>query len=233
MSPDTLRRKCVEMLVAADDGHCGSVMSCVEIACAMNDLGIDPIIVSKGHAGMVMYPLLHERGLLSDEDMANFRRRGGRLTMFPNISIPGIPVTTGSLGNGLGMAAGIAQGSGKTVGVILGEGELYEGATWEALLYIAHHQLPVIAVVDYNESIVMGKPKNLLKLSPVQTKTGGFGIPSISCNGHDVDMLKRTMQLIEPPLVVVANTIKGKGVPEWEGKTESHYWIPLKSSAAS
>lgn len=201
MSPSELRQKCIDLLVQADDGHPGSVMSLVEIVCDLNiDFKRDKLIISKGHGGMVIYPLLHEQGLISDEDMRDFRKPGALLTMFPNKAIPGVPVSCGSLGCGLGYACGIALADRNVrVVCIISEGELYEGSTLEALTFARAKNLTNLQViVDKNDAITLGTPAECLD------------IPWGALNQF--------------PFVTVVQTVKGKGVAAWEGKVESHYW---------
>lgn len=203
MSPDDLRRECVELLVKANDGHPGSVMSLVEIVnevVQVLDLERDKLIISKGHGGMVMYPILRERGLISGDDIHRFREPGARLTMFPNRKIPGIPVNCGSLGCGIGYGCGFAIADRSiTVVVIISEGELYEGSTWEALMFARHYKLSNLhVIVDKNDAITLGTPEECLSIP--------WGA------------------LSHFPFVDVRETIKGKGVPAWEGKISSHYW---------
>ena len=203
MSPNDLRRECVELLVKANDGHPGSVMSLVEIVHEVVqdlDLTRDKLIISKGHGGMVLYPILHERGMISDEDYANFRKPGAPLTMFPNRHIKGIPVSCGSLGNGIGYGCGFALADRSCrVVVIISEGELYEGSTWEALMFARRYNLTNLRViVDKNDAITLGTPEECLSIP--------WGI------------------LYHFPFVDVRETVKGAGVPAWEGKVSSHYW---------
>ena len=227
MKPDILRKKVYDMLVKADDGHCGSVMSLIEILCAINDtfdLKRDKLIISKAHGAMACYPLLQELGLITEKDIEEFRQPGGRLTMFPNMTIPGVHATLGSMGHGLGIAAGIAMAQPDiNVICVMGEGELYEGSVWEALLFIRHHGLPNLKiVVDRNYYIVLGSVEECLSLAPLHTKLTGLGLNSEVCDGHNVDELKWHLAAYQ---IVIAMTTKGKGVPAWEGKPESHYWI--------
>lgn len=208
MKPEELRQKCVDLLVQADDGHPGSVMSLVEIVAELNiDFLKDRLIISKGHGGMVIYPLLHEQGLITDEDMRDFRKPGELLTMFPHKGIPGVPVGCGSLGHGAGYACGIAMAD-RSVRVvcIISEGELYEGSTWEALMFGRHYKLTNLEIiVDKNDAITLGTPSECLDIP--------WGM------------------LHYFPFVKVVETIKGKGVPAWEGKIESHYWSKPHAAA--
>ena len=205
MNPQELRKKCVEMLCQAQDGHPGSVMSLVEVVSELNP--DHKLIISEGHAGMVVYPLLRERGLISDEDISRFRKPNGRLTMFPNKSIPGIPASCGSLGNGLGYACGMALADRLTpIVCIISEGELYEGSTWESLMFARHYNLSNLRViVNKNDAITLGKPSECL------------------------DIPWRCLEAF--PNVEIVQTIKGKGVPAWEGKTSSHYWSDPHATA--
>ena len=196
MSPDALRTKCIEMLVAADDGHPGSVMSLVDFVAGL-DLR-QRLVISEGHAAMVVYPILHEMGLITDKDIADFRRPGALLTMFPNKGIPGILCSCGSLGNGIGYACGLAYADRSPITCIISEGELYEGATWEALMFARHYQLNNLRViVNKNDAIILGKPQDCLDIP---------------------------WKMLDPFRAEIIQTVKGKGVPAWEGKPSSHYW---------
>ena len=229
MNPDILRKKVYDMLVKADDGHCGSVMSLIEVLCAINDtfdLKRDKLIISKAHGAMACYPILQELGLITEKDIEEFRQPGALLTMFPNMTIPGVHATLGSMGHGLGIAAGIAMAQPDiNVICVLGEGEFYEGSVWEALLFIKHHGLPNLKiVVDRNDYIVLGRVDECLRLSALYTKFVGFGFIPQTCFGHDVAGLKRSLAQSQ---IVIAITTKGKGVPAWEDKAESHYWMRI------
>ena len=197
MSPDKLRDECVRLLVQADDGHPGSVMSLVDIVASLNPQ--DRLIISKGHGGMVVYPLLHEAGLITDQEYADFRKVGARLTMFPNKGIPGVLASCGSLGNGLGYACGMAMADKSNIVCIISEGELYEGSTWEALMFARHYNLQNLRViVDKNDAITLGTTAECLDI-PWRALDSFLNVE-------------------------VVQTVKGKGVPAWEGKIESHYW---------
>ena len=172
-------------------------MSLVDVVAGLDSSS--RLVISEGHAGMVVYPLLRERGLITDEDIRDFRKPKGRLTMFPNKSIPGILCSCGSLGNGIGYAVGLAMGDPSPIICIISEGELYEGATWEALMFARHYKLDNLRViVNKNDAIILGRPDECL------------------------DIPWRALEVF--PQVEVVQTIKGKGVPAWEGKASSHYW---------
>ena len=227
MKPDILRQKVYDMLVKANDGHGGSLMSMIEILCAINDtydLKRDKLIISKAHGAMAIYPILQELGLVTQADIDAFRTPAGQLTMFPNKTIPGVHATLGSMGHGLGIAAGMALARPDiNVICVMGEGEFYEGSVWEALLFIAHYGLPNLKiVVDRNDFIVLGAPDDCLTLSPLSDKIAALGFAHRVCYGHNVADLQRALRASQ---VVIALTVKGKGVPAWEGKAASHYWI--------
>ena len=227
MKPDILRKKVYDMLVKADDGHCGSVMSLIEILCAINDtfdLKRDKLIISKAHGAMACYPILQELGLITEKDIEEFRQPGALLTMFPNMTIPGVHATLGSMGHGLGIAAGMAMAQPDiNVICVLGEGEFYEGSVWEALLFIKHYKLNNLKIViDRNGYIVLGHVESCLSLSRMNQMLAGFGFEVGGCLGHDTETLQRCLQQFQ---IIIALTTKGKGVPAWEGKPESHYWI--------
>ena len=203
MNPQELRDQCVSMLTQADDGHPGSVMSLVDFVSGL-DIN-ERLVISEGHAAMIVYPLLREAGILTDEDIRDFRKVGGRLTMFPHKGIPGILCGCGSLGNGIGYAAGLAMADPSPITCIISEGELYEGCTWEALMFIRHYKLTNLRVViNKNDAIILGKPEDCLS------------IPWGSLDEFDVEIIQ---------------TVKGKGVPAWEGKVSSHYWTKPHAAA--
>jgi transketolase len=203
MNAEQLRAAAVALLVQADDGHPGSVMSLVEIVLeatkGMNLLH-DKLIISKGHGGMVIYPLLLEAGLVSLSEYADFRKVGAPLTMFPHAGIPGVPAGCGSLGQGVGYGCGFAMADPSSrVRVIISEGELYEGSTFEALMFARHYGMANLTVyVDKNDAITLGTTEDCLSI-PWKV-------------------------LDEFPFVHVRQTVKGKGVAAWEGKIGSHYW---------
>jgi transketolase len=208
LKPDELRKRCVDLLCQANDGHPGSVMSLVEIICDVVptlDLTRDKLIISKGHGGMVLYPILNELGLITDDEIRNFRKPKAKLTMFPHKGIPGIPVGCGSLGHGIGYGCGFALADRtRSVVVIISEGELYEGSTWEALMFARHYELVNMRIiVDKNDAITLGRPDECLAI-PWEWL---------------------------PAWIEIRHTVKGFGVPAWEGKVSSHYWSSPHAAA--
>jgi transketolase len=179
-----VRREMFEKFVLLQQGHPGSTFSMADIAVALyygnfvrkdpNDTSkfYDRVIVSKGHATSCLYPILVDFGVIAAEDWQNWGRDRSVLRIFGNVRIPGIDATSGSLGHGLGIAAGYAlsfkrRQSDQRVFVIISEGELYEGSTWESLLFINHHQLDNICIVlDRNDYIILGNTESCIRLEP-------------------------------------------------------------------
>ena len=187
---------------------------------------------------MALYPILKNFGVLSKKDWNNWGKKGfkSQLRIFGNISIPGIDATSGSLGHGLGVGCGLALSYkknklDKNVYVIISEGELYEGSTWEALLFAKHYNLNNLKIIiDQNHLIILGKTDECLKLSPIKSKLQGFGFDVIECDGHNVNDLKKAFNKKTKNLkIVLANTIKGKGFSIMENVAKWHYWNPLNA----
>ena len=245
-----LRSTLFEMLAGARQGHPGSIFSQVEILVTLFYGGIfnytpgkpgdpnrDRIIVSKGHATMGLYPILAEANYFPVAELEKFGKPGGLLRVFGNISIPGVDCTTGSLGHGLGVACGMALAARHDrrptrVFVILSEGEMYEGATWESALFASHHGLDnVVLIIDRNRKIILGDTEDCMRLEPVSDKWDAFGWKTTRADGHDFTSLSNAFSLIGrtdgKPLAIVADTVKGKGVSLMEHKPEWHYWQGL------
>jgi transketolase len=157
--------------------------------------------------------------------------------VFGNISIPGVDATTGSLGHGLGVACGMAlaakhDGRRSRAFVILSEGEMYEGSTWESALFASHHGLDnVVLIIDRNRKIILGDTEDCMRLEPVSEKWESFGWAVTRADGHDFASLGKAFSRIGRtkgrPLAVIADTVKGKGVTLMEHKPEWHYWQGL------
>jgi transketolase len=245
-----LRATLFDMLARVGQGHPGSILSQIEILVTLfyggffsytrgnpADPDRDRIIVSKGHATMGLYPILADAGYFPAEELDKFGSPGALLRIFGNITIPGVDATSGSLAHGLGIACGMAlaarhDGRPSRTFVILSEGEMYEGATWESALFASHHGLDnVVLVIDRNRRIILGDTEDLLRLEPVAQKWESFGWVVTRADGHDFASLSRAFSKIGrtrgKPLVVIADTVKGKGVSLMEHKPEWHYWQGL------
>ncbi len=242
-----LRQTLLEMLIAANQGHPGSVMSEAEILVTLyyggyircrrpDDPARDRFIVSKGHATMGLYPILADFGFFPQDELMKMGKPGmGILRMYGNNLIPGVDATAGSLGHGVGIGAGYAlaakmDGRDQRCGVLVSEGELYEGSVWEGLMFAAHQKLAnLVVIVDRNRRIVLGDTEELLALDPVAAKFESFGWRAMTVDGHSLPELLRAFDTAfeSPdgrPTAIVANTVKGRGVSFMENRAEWHYW---------
>lgn len=244
------RRELFEKFLEVGQGHPGSVFSMLEIVVTLyyknfirfdKDLRKfkDKIIISKGHATVALYPILKDFGIIPEKEWDNWGKVRDKsiLRVFGNTSIPGIDATSGSLGHGLGIACGMAyvykkNKIDKKVYVIISEGELYEGSTWEALLFAAHNNLTNLnIIIDENSLIVLGKTDDCLKLSPIKKKLEGFDFLVHYCDGHNlIELEKAFSDVSNKTKVVLAKTIKGKGFSIMENKAHWHYWNKLNDS---
>lgn len=229
------RKEIFKFKTTSGAGHLATCLSCVDILCSMYyDDGTffnhksDKLIFSKGHGSPAVYPILADLGYFPETELAKYCTPEGILRLHADNSIPGCNFVGGSLGNGIGYAAGIARESDDYVFAILGDAELYEGAVWESLLFIAHHNLTnLYAIVDRNQLGILGKTEDLLRLEPLMEKIESFGLHCEEIDGHNFDDLRNVLSKEpEKPTVIIANTIKGKGVSYMEGKWEYHTIIP-------
>ena len=245
-----LRRVLFEMLSSAKQGHPGSVMSQVEILTALFYGGVmrfkkgnanvrwrDRIIISKGHATMGLYPIFSDLGYFDRDELSRFGTTEGLLRIFGNTDIPGIDATSGSLGHGLGIGTGFAvaskyDGLENRVFVLISEGEMYEGSIWESALVAAHHELDnLIVILDRNRKIILGDTEDLVRLEPIADKWEAFGFHTVTVDGHSLSELLEAFGKIGMtagrPLLVIANTVKGKGISLMEDQPQWHYWQKL------
>jgi len=243
-----MRRDIVEMIHAAGSGHPGGSLSAVEILATlygsvMRHDPADPrlpdrdrFVLSKGHAAPVLYAALAETGYFPREELLTLRKLGSRLQGHPDMrKLPGVEVSTGSLGQGLALANGMAlalrlDGSVEpTVFCLLGDGELQDGSVWEAAMASAHYGLDnLVAIVDLNGLQIDGPTCEVMDLGNVPEKFAAFGWTVMTCDGHAVaelhDALTRAKAHVGGPIVIVARTMKGRGVSfmenlcDWHGK---------------
>lgn len=248
-----VRQQVLEMIAGAGKGHIGGSFSCVEILVALYYGGIlhldpkipswserDRFILSKGHACASLYAILADLGFFSVSELATFNQEGSRLEGHPNRGIPGIEVDTGSLGHGLGIGAGLALSvkidnkDWMTI-VLLSDGECHEGSIWEAAMFAAHHELHnLVAIVDYNQQCSTDFIKDCVRLEPFAYKWRAFGWEVKEINGHNFEEILSAFNNFryrnQRPLMIIANTIKGKGVSFMEGKIEWHHGVPTGES---
>jgi transketolase len=234
-----LRKTVLRMIAEAGSGHLGASLSAIDIIAVLYFLKMrhdpnnpywvdrDRFILSKGHAAPALYAVLAEAGYFSEKELLYLRDLGSLLQGHPESDIPGVDVSTGSLGQGLshgvGMAlAGKMNESNYKVYVLLGDGELNEGQIWEAALTAASHNLGnLVAVVDRNVYQLTGKTEEVKPLEPLKDKLEAFGWVVLESDGNDpedfLDALEAGMMNSGKPVMIIAKTVKGKGISFMEG----------------
>lgn len=245
-NPRELRRRILDMAFAGGAGHIGCAFSIVELLAVLyaRHLRLDParpdwagrdyMVLSKGHGAMAQYACLHRLGWLADTDLTGYFSNGSRLKGLADTHIPGVEATTGSLGHGLSVAAGLALaakfgGTDQFCYALVGDGEINEGAIWEALLFAAQYRLDnLVVIVDNNGFQAMGRTVDVMGLGNIAGKFEAFGCDAVVVAGHneteiDVGLTQLKSQTNGRPKVLVANTIKGKGVSFMEDNNMWHY----------
>lgn len=241
-----LRLSLIDVMAWSGGSHIGGSLSIVDILTILyfKYLNVDPqnpnwedrdrVILSKGHAGAGYIPVLAKKGFFPGEELKSFNHFGSPFAMHPDSNkVIGCDVSTGSLGHGLSIAAGIGLGSRylkkqyKTI-CILGDGECCEGSVWEAAMSVAHFKLTnVITVVDRNRLMIDGLTEDIMSLEPFGDKWRSFGFEVIEIDGHDFDQLDvafaKAWSASGKPVLILANTIKGKGVDFMENNVVYHY----------
>jgi len=246
-----IRRNGLEMSHISRGSHIGSVFSVAEIIAVLYTgiLNVNPkdpkmpgrdrLILSKGHAGSAVYAALAETGFFPVEELKNHYANGSVLSgHVTHKGVPGVEVSTGSLGHGLSIGVGMAMGARMNredwrTWVVLGDGECDEGSVWEAALHAAHFGLDrLCAVVDYNHMQSLFTVEKTIRLEPFEEKWRDFGWNAESVDGHDVRALRAAFERAQgnagsgKPSVVLAHTVKGKGVSFMENNILWHYRTP-------
>jgi transketolase len=232
-----MRRHIVRMAGNPAGAHAGGSLSVTDILAVLHvDVMTidDRFVLSKGHAAPALYGLLAELGRLNPDELTDYAKPGSRLFGHPHPHVTGVEFPTGSLGHGLGLAIGLALGERLRGGdgrafAVLGDGELQEGSNWEAVMYAGHRGLTnLVAVVDRNDLQITGPTEDTVGLEPLPERFAAFGWQARDIDGHDHDALREALSTpADKPVVVIARTVKGRGVPFLEGKTSSHY-VTLK-----
>lgn len=240
-----LRKSIIEMNCNAGSGHPGGALSAVEITaylfhCEMNfstenckDPDRDRFILSKGHSCLVLYAALAQLGFFSTGEFKGLRRIGAMLQGHPDrLKTPGVEFNSGSLGQGFSFALGCALGAKRggresRIYALLGDGELNEGQVWEAMMFGAHHRLDnLVAIIDYNKLQSDDLCSNVTALEPLAQKLESFGWHTLEIDGHDFTEIagafKGAREEKGRPTVIIAHTIKGKGISFMEGNPKWH-----------
>ena len=250
-----IRIDIIESLAAAGSGHPGGSLSCADMLTVlyfekMNvnpERPVDPdrdrLVLSKGHAAPALYAALAERGFFPREELIRLRKVDSHLQGHPNMTYTlGVDMSTGSLGQGLSAANGMAlagrlDNKDYYVYVILGDGESQEGQIWEAAMSAAHYKLDhIIALYDHNGLQIDGTNDEVMTVNPVDEKFAAFGWNVLSCDGHDLEALSAAIDEAKTcagkPTVISCETIKGKGVSFMENQVNWHGAAPNAEQAA-
>jgi len=242
----TLRAHAVRMIYHARGAHLGSCLSIADIlACLYWDtlrIDHDRFILSKGHAAAILYAALAERGFFPVEELATYCAFNSRLTGHVTSGVPGVELSSGSLGHGLPVGCGMALAAKRDwsparIVVLVSDGELDEGSNWEAILFAAHHKLDnLLLIVDYNNIQSFGRVQEVLDLDPLADKFRAFRWAVREVDGHAMAQLADTFGNLPfsggKPGVVIAHTRKGKGVSFMEDDLAWHYRSPTQEQLA-
>jgi len=246
----SMRKDILIMLERAGSGHTGGSLSEVEILLGLYQYklkhdpkkpewdGRDRFILSKGHGCPALYAILADCGYFPKEELVTLRKFGSRLQGHPQLGLPGLEISSGSLGQGLSIAAGMALGAHldkKPIRVycLLGDGETNEGQIWEAVMTASHYSLDSLcAIIDYNKLQIDGLCCDTMKMNSMHKQWESFGWHVIEADGHDIEAMMDAYDEAEKikgkPTVILAHTIKGKGISFIEGKAKWHGIAPKK-----
>jgi transketolase len=240
-----VRTHCLRMTFGGKSGHIGSMMSMVELMVVLyrKILRVDPknpdspqrdrFILSKGHAGGAVYATLAEQGFFPREWLDTYYKDNGKLSGHISHYVPGVEFSTGSLGHGLPVAVGMAlaakvRGDKHRIFCLMSDGDVDEGSTWEAIMFAAQHKLDnLIGIVDYNRIQALGHVKDVIQLDPLEDKFKAFGWSPQTVDGHDMQQIEDALSKLPyeagKPSMLIANTVKGKGVSFMENTVGCHY----------
>ena len=244
-----IRKGIIESTFCAKCGHPGGSLSATEMFTYLyfKEMNIDPkdpkgadrdrFVLSKGHTAPGLYATLAHRGFFPVEDLKTLRRIDSYLQGHPNMNlVPGVDMSTGSLGQGVSTAAGMAlaakhQGKSCRVYTLLGDGEIQEGQCWEAFMFAAHYNLDnFVAIIDNNGLQIDGNVKDVMSPYPIVDKLEAFGFKTVAINGHDFDEIEAALATAREtkgqPTAIVMSTVKGKGVSFMENNAGWHGKAP-------
>jgi transketolase len=250
-----IRIDILKMLTESGTGHTGGSLSAADIATALyfSKLKYDPkkpdwkgrdyFVLSKGHAAPLLYTVLAHAGFMEHAELCTLRKLGSRLQGHPDSKcLPGVEISTGSLGQGLSVANGIALAhkvdkAPNRVYALLGDGELQEGQVWEAAMTAAHYRLDnLCALIDNNGLQIDGPVERVMGVEPIAGKWRAFGWNVLEIDGHDMAKIVTALDMAETvkgkPTAIVCRTVKGKGSTVFEGKVEFHGTTPSKDELA-
>lgn len=247
-----IRKSVILSLSEAGSGHLGGSLGLADVFTTLyfNILRHNPkkpdwidrdrLILSIGHVAPLLYSTLAHAGYFPVEELLTLRKLGSRLQGHPgrDHGLPGIELSAGSLGQGLGVAVGLALAgkldrSDRRIYCILGDGELQEGSVWEAAMSAAHHKLGnLTAIIDRNGVQIDGRTENVMEIEPLSEKWNSFGWEVIQCNGHDFDTMiqafRKASKDKNKPTAIIAHTIMGKGIKSIEGDYRWHGKVPSR-----
>ena len=249
LSINAIRVLSADAIEKSKSGHPGGSLSAVEILTALyfDQMNIDPtnpkmedrdrFVLSKGHAAPALYATLAERGYFDKEELNSLRKLGSMLQGHPDMKkIPGVEMSTGSLGQGFSVACGMAMAAKLdnapwNVYALLGDGEVQEGIIWEAAMSAAHYKLDnMIAFLDYNGLQIDGEVESVMSINPIEDKFRTFGWNVITIDGHDFDQIFAALDMakdtVDKPTMIIAKTVKGKGVSFMENQASWHGSAP-------
>lgn len=259
-----IRKGIIEQIYNAKSGHPGGALSCTDILTVLyfnqmninekepSDMLRDRFVLSKGHCVPALYACLAQRGFFDKDELKTFRKIDGKLQGHPDMNkVSGIDISTGSLGQGLSISNGMALASklnhdGYRVYCLLGDGEIEEGQVWEAAMTASNYKLDnLCAILDYNHLQIDGTIEQVKSLDNIEGKFKSFGFNTIVIDGHNIEQLIDAFDsaklVKEKPTIIIAKTVKGKGVSfmenkiEWHGKApnEEEYKLAMKELGLS
>lgn len=247
---ERIRKIILEIIFNAKGGHTGGSLSSADILTILyfNSMHVDPenpkmpdrdrFIMSKGHSAESLYSVLYERGFIDKSLLDSYGKFNSALAGHPTIKVPGVELNSGSLGHGLSVGVGMAVAAKLDkapfrVFVLMGDGELGEGSVYEAAMSASHYKLDnLVAIIDRNKLQISGNTETVMSLEPLKLRWESLGWEVFETDGHDFEELTETFRKIpsvqNKPHLVIANTIKGKGVSFLENKAKWHHGVPNK-----